>query len=100
MVGKGYKNSCKNIKDILSTVSPTSIPNDMLDSINVLLSDASKYKIDGRHLKQGLNYNNIETQLARFGITKDVDQIEIVLDLDRAEQFIADGVDQILKPYF
>ena len=100
MVGKGYKNSGKDIKDILATVDPTNIPGDMLDSINVLLNDASKYKIDGRHLREGLNYSNFEAQLSRFGITKDVDQIEIVIDLELADMYITNRVDQIFSSCF
>lgn len=100
MVGKGYKNSSKSIKDIIASIEPSSIPGEMLDSMVVQMCDHTKFKIDKRYLKDGLNYNNIEKQLSKFGITKDVDQIEIVIDLDLANRLISEGVEEIFSSYF
>lgn len=100
MVGKGYKNSSKNIKDIIGSIAPSCIPGDLLDSVVVQLIDNSKYKIDKRYLSDGIDYSTLGQQLAKFGISQEVTQVEIVVDLEKADKDISSEVDQIFGSYF
>lgn len=102
------------MQDFLKDIQASRIPYAFIDSVYVTLfednnkkedSKEERYKIDRKYLKKGLDYSNIERSLEKLGISqlgadKNISLVEVIVDLDAAQEKIQSDACAILDPLF
>ena len=102
ILGKGKASKDAEMQGLIESIELDQIPGDLIDSMYVTVTDPEevKYKIDSKFLTGGIDYNQIDKYLGKFGMINKVSLIEIVVDFDRAKTLLDSTVSKILEPYF
>lgn len=100
IMGKGKANGAAQVKNLISAINPDTIPSHLLHSVQVHIASGQIYKVDKKHFSEGVNYNDIHSQITALGLKEELSQIEIILDLDKAYQILALTTDSILSGVF
>lgn len=73
--------------NLISDIRPNQIPREFLHSVLVTTTNNRKHELSTKQLKNGVDYENIEKYLIDLGIRlPDVQLVEIVIDLERAQK--------------
>jgi len=99
LLGKGDHKHTNEMLDLLNTIEPSYIPSNLIDSVYVTLVDQSKFKIDEKFFKAGIHYESIEEHLRTMNM-KEVDTIEIVVDLEKTSAYLKSDAGKFLKQFF
>lgn len=99
MLGKGNHKHTNEMLDLLNTIEPSYIPSNLIDSVFVTLVDQQKFKIDERFFKAGIHYEQIDEHLRTMNM-KEVDTIEIVVDLEKTNAYLKSDAGNFLKQFF
>lgn len=100
ILGTGKNHNTREINSIMSSVEPVLIPADLVEGLYVTFNDERKVMVEKKHLSKGVDYRNIERTLRTLGLEKNIRLIEIVVDLDLAQDLLRERSDLILKPLF
>ena len=100
IMGKGKANGAAQIQTLISTIDPDTIPPHLLHSVQVQTDTGSTYRVDKKHFKKDVKYDNIQDQISALGLKEDITQIEIILDLDKAYSILTMTTDTILANAF
>jgi len=102
ILGKGKASKNAEMQDLIDKIELDQIPGELIDSMYVTVTDPEeiKYKIDNKFLSGGIDYNQIDKYIGKFGMINKVQLIEIVVDFDRAKSLLDSTVSKILNPYF
>jgi hypothetical protein len=100
ILGKGKASGSKKMQQMLTQIELSEIPGNLLDSMFVTMSDSTKYKIEKKHIQNGVSYAHIDEHLEKIGITRDVNVIELVIDFDKAQKVLDAELANLLNPYF
>jgi hypothetical protein len=100
IVGTGKLKDTVIVNKILSDIEPELIPAKLLQDLYVTAQDDTKYRVDRRFLGKGIDYKNIYQCLASMGIQSDVKLVEIVIDLDAAQELLTAQAALILNTVF
>lgn len=96
---KGKQERSNVIEYIQSKDSPI-IPRKMIDGIFVSLQSGEKYKINRSAIKDDLDVDHVWQTLESLGVPTNITDIEIVLDIDEAEDAIIAESTNILDRVF
>lgn len=104
LLGKGKNPESTEIFEILNTIQPSFIPSKLIDSVYVTLVDngedsVKRFSVDKRFYGKGIDYKNIEEDLHKLGL-RDVEQVEIILNLDKAGAYVKADAQSILSQFF
>lgn len=103
LLGKGKNPESTEIFEILNTIQPTFIPSKLIDSVYVTLvnedDDKKRFAVDKRFYSKGIDYRNIERDLDELGL-RQIEQVEIILNLDKAGKNVKAEVSDLLEPFF
>lgn len=76
-----------DICNIISDIRPNQIPREFLHAVLVTTLSNHCHELSNKQLINGVDYENIERYLQDLGIRlPDVQLVEIVIDLDRAQK--------------
>lgn len=100
IVGTGKLKDTVMVNNILGDIEPEMIPARLLQNLYVTAQDDTKYRVDRRYFGEGIDYKNIYRCLANMGIQSDVKLIEIVIDLDAAQELLSEQAALILNTVF
>lgn len=100
VLGKSKRQAPEELLNILSTIEPTDVPTNLIENIYVILSDKTRYQIDKKQLKNGVDYDQIVSYVKATGAKAPVDTIEIVVDIDYTQRLLKNQIHRILDPYF
>jgi len=100
IIGKGKGKIAADAQQLISTISPSTVPLDMVEGIIVETQDGSRYKIDHTYLTEGLEYAKIEKHLKNIGIGAPVTSVEILVDLVKTKLFVDAQTKSLLDNYF
>lgn len=85
-------------KKILSTVEPSQIPSDLLDSIMITTRRGRQFNINRQTLAKGsVDHSYIDKQISKINMTDEVTEIEMIVDLVRMHARIKAIADAVLK---
>jgi hypothetical protein len=96
---KGKQERSNVIEYIQSKDSPT-IPRRMVDGIFVSLLNGEKYKINRSAIKTDIDVDQVWQTLESLGVPANITDIEIILDIDEAEDAIIAESSSILDKVF
>ena len=102
LLGKGKNPESSEIFEILNTIQPSFIPSKLIDSVYVTLVDSGeekRFSVDKRFYGKGIDYKNIEEDLHKLGL-RQVEQVEIILNLDKAGAHVKADAQSILSQFF
>ena len=75
-----------DICNIISDIRPSQIPREFLHTVFVTTQNDRCHELSNKQLMNGVDYENIERYLQDLGIRlPDVQLVEIVIDLERAQ---------------
>lgn len=101
IVGKGSSKNTQKVQSFISTFEPKSIPSKFLYAVYLYKHDHTVYQADLSYLSQGIDYENFQTQINKMGVKlDDILLIEIVVDLDKAQDNLSTEVDDLLSQFF
>ena len=100
IVGAGKLKDTVIVNKILSDIEPELIPAQLLQNLYVTAQDDTKYRVDRKYFGEGIDYKNIYNCLATMGIQSDVKLVEIVIDLDAAQELLSHQASLILNTVF
>ncbi len=100
IMGKGKANGAAQIQSLISAIDPDTIPLHLPHSVQIQTDSGSTYRVDKKHFKQGVKYNNIQDQISALGLKEELSQIEIILDLDKAYAILTMATDSLLASAF
>ena len=98
-LGKSKKNNEK-FHSILKTLETFRVPAEFLHGIYVTDLADYRYQINNSLLTQSIGYDNIGDEMRRLGVSRDVKQIEIIIDLDKAQKIIEQQSADMLNALF
>lgn len=101
LIGKGKSERAKKMKNLLSLIEPSQIPSVFLDRVVITLDTGQQYQIETYQLgDNGVQYDKIEQEIAKLGVSKNLAKIEVVIDLDVAQETLENETNSILDKYF
>lgn len=100
LMGKSKSKSTPDLLSMLGDVDPRNVPANLLDGVFVTMVDKSRFQIDKRHLSNGINYDQIYSQVKAAGAKTNIDTIEIIVDIDYAKLLVDRQAEALLGPYF
>ena len=98
LLGKGKNPESTEIFEILNTIQPTFIPSKLMTLVNED-DDKKRFAVDKRFYGKGIDYRNIERDLDELGL-RQIEQVEIILNLDKAGKNVKAEVSDLLSPFF
>jgi hypothetical protein len=72
------------MQEYLQNIRTSQIPYDFLDTVFITFETEEKIRVNKKYLKTGIDYNNIDRDLSRLGISQNISLVEIIIDLDAA----------------
>lgn len=98
LLGKQPKEGGEFLKTLQSRF-PTELPKEFVSSINIITNDRF-IEISGSMLKENLKLRDPQFLSRTFGIDFDVTRVEVILDIDKAEEILSVESNKLLSNVF
>ena len=100
LLGRNAGVDTEKTHKILSSIEPLDIPGEFLYSIFVTTTNGTKYQVDKKTLKRGINYKDIDKSIRKLNIKDDIDVVEVVLDLAKIQSTLDRQSNEFLSKFF
>ena len=101
LLGKSTSVKSKKIhKQILSTLQPTEVPKEFIDSITVTFSNNEVVPFDTSKLKGNFSLDEVHSFLKEHKAEDKVDMIEITINLDLVSSKLESSSNSLLDKHF
>lgn len=97
---KGKQMERSNVIEYIQSKDSPIIPRKMVDGIFVSLVTGEKYKINRNAIRSDVDVDQVWQMLDSLGVPENITDIEIVLDIDEAENAIIAESSSILDKVF
>lgn len=94
------KNKRSNVIEYIQSKDSPIVPRHLVDAIFISLASGEKYKISKKVIKSDVEVDHVWQLIEGLGVPEDINTIEILLDIDEAEQAIIAESASILDKVF